>query len=398
MDKTPRGERKHIAIFGKVNAGKSSLINFITNQDLSIVSEQEGTTTDPIYKNMEIIGLGPCTLIDTAGFNDTTSLADERMKKTEIALLKTDLAILVFTEEEVEDFKYEAKWIEKFKQLEIPFICVLNKVDLIKEKDLLATKFFNDFQVHPLLVSCRDCIGLNDLIYSIKKHFEKDVDLEITGDLVKENDVVLLVMPQDKQAPKGRIILPQVQVLRELLDKNCTIVSTSNKDISNALSQLSKAPDVIITDSQIFKEIYNQKPEGSKITSFSVLFAGYKGDISYYLESVKILNELKGNANILIAEACTHNAIDGDIAREKIPALLRKKFGSEIKVTVITGDQFPADLEKYDLIIQCGACMFNRKYVLNRINMAKEKKLPMTNYGIIIAYLSGILDEVDILI
>ena len=398
MDKTPRGERKHIAIFGKVNAGKSSLINFITNQDLSIVSEQEGTTTDPIYKNMEIIGLGPCTLIDTAGFNDTTSLADERMKKTEIALLKTDLAILVFTEEEVEDFDYEAKWIEKFKQLEIPFICVLNKVDLIKEKDILATKFFNDFQVHPLPVSCRKRIGFNDLIYSIKKHFEKDVELEITGELVKENDVVLLVMPQDKQAPKGRIILPQVQVLRELLDKNCTIVSTSNKDISHALSQLSKAPDVIITDSQIFKEIYDQKPEGSKITSFSVLFAGYKGDISYYLESVKILNELKGNANILIAEACTHNAIDGDIAREKIPALLRKKFGSEIKVTVITGDQFPADLEKYDLIIQCGACMFNRKYVLNRINMAKEKKLPMTNYGIIIAYLSGILDEVDILI
>ena len=168
MDKTPRGERKHIAIFGKVNAGKSSLINFITNQDLSIVSEQEGTTTDPIYKNMEIIGLGPCTLIDTAGFNDTTSLAEERMKKTEIALLKTDLAILVFTEEEVEDFDYEAKWIEKFKQLEIPFICVLNKVDLIKEKDILATKFFNDFQVHPILVSSRDRIGFNDLIIALR--------------------------------------------------------------------------------------------------------------------------------------------------------------------------------------------------------------------------------------
>jgi len=397
LDKTPRGERKHIAIFGKVNAGKSSLINYITNQELSIVSDKEGTTTDPIYKNMEIIGLGPCTIIDTAGFNDSTSLRDERMEKTEIALLKTDLAILVFTEEDVENFEYEARWIEKFKKLEIPFICVINKVDLIKEKDILATKIFNDFNVHPILVSCKDKVGFDDLIYSIKQNFENDVDLEITGELVKENDLVLLVMPQDKQAPKGRIILPQVQVLRELLDKNCTIVSTSNKDISNALSNLAKVPDVIITDSQIFREIYNQKPEGSKITSFSVLFAGYKGDISYYLESVKILDHLKGDANIIIAEACTHNAIDGDIAREKIPNLLRKKFGSDIKVTVVTGDHFPDDLEKYDLIIQCGACMFNRKYVLNRINMAKDKKLPMTNYGIIIAYLTGILDHVEIL-
>lgn len=393
LNSVPKGERKHIAIFGKTNTGKSSLINFLTNQNLSIVSDKEGTTTDPVYKNMEIIGLGACTLIDTAGFDDTTDLSYERMEKTETALLKTDLAILVFSDD---DFSTEKKWVEKFKYLEIPFICVLNKIDLIKEQDILATKILNDFGVNPILISCKEKIGFEDLIYTIKSNFKDEIEMEITGELVKENDVVLLVMPQDKQAPKGRLILPQVQVLRELLDKKCTVISTSLKDISNALKSLSKSPDVIITDSQIFKEVYDQKPDNSKMTSFSVLFAGYKGDIDYYLESVKILENLKGNANIIISEACTHNAIDGDIGREKIPNLLRKKFGNDINITVVTGDNLPKDLENYDLIIQCGACMFNRKYVLNRINMAKDKSIPVTNYGIIIAYLNGILDKINI--
>ena len=393
MNSVPKGERKHIAIFGKTNTGKSSLINFLTNQDLSIVSDKEGTTTDPVYKNMEIIGLGACTLIDTAGFNDITDLSDERMKKTETVLLKTDLAILVFSDE---DFNTEKQWAKKFKDLEIPFICVLNKIDLIKENDILATKIYNDFGINPILVSCEDKIGFEDLIYSIKNNFKNEVEMELTGDLVKEEDVVLLVMPQDKQAPKGRLILPQVQVLRELLDKKCTVISTSLKDISNALNSLAKEPDVIITDSQIFKEVYDQKPKNTKMTSFSVLFAGYKGDIDYYLESVKILENIKDNANIIIAEACTHNAIDGDIGREKIPNLLRKKFGNNINITIVTGDNLPDDLENYDLIIQCGACMFNRKYVLNRINMAKGKNIPVTNYGIIIAYLNGILDKINI--
>ena len=393
MNSVPKGERKHIAIFGKTNTGKSSLKNFLTNQDLSIVSDKEGTTTDPVYKNMEIIGLGACTLIDTAGFDDSTDLSDERMKKTENALLKTDLAILVFSDE---DFQLEKKWVQKFKSLEIPFILVLNKIDELKETEILATKIFNDFSINPILISCRNKIGFEDLIYAIKNHFKNEIEIDITGDLVKENDTVLLVMPQDKQAPKGRLILPQVQVLRELLDKKCTVISTSLKDISNALNSLVKPPNVIITDSQIFKEVYEQKPKESKMTSFSVLFAGYKGDIDYYLESVKILENLKGNANIIISEACTHNAIDGDIGREKIPNLLRKKFGNKINITVVTGDNLPDDLENYDLIIQCGACMFNRKYVLNRINTAKEKNIPVTNYGIIIAYLNGILYKINI--
>ena len=393
LNSVPRGERKHIAIFGKTNTGKSSLINFLTNQDLSIVSNKEGTTTDPVYKNMEIIGLGACRIIDTPGFDDTTDLSNERIKKTEIALLKTDLAILVFSDE---NFYEEKKWVEKFKALKVPFICVLNKIDAIKEMDILATKILNDFGVNPVLISCKEKIGFEDLIYSIKEKLKTDIDIDITGDLVKEGDVVLLVMPQDKQAPKGRLILPQVQVLRELLDKKCSVLSTSLKDISKAINSLAKAPDLIITDSQIFREVYEQKPKESKMTSFSVLFAGYKGDIDYYLESVKILDKLKEDANIIIAEACTHNAIDGDIGREKIPNLLRKKFGNNIKIVVVTGDNLPEDLENYDLIVQCGACMFNRKYVLNRIGMAKEKNIPVTNYGIIIAYLSGILDKINI--
>ena len=216
MNSVPKGERKHISIFGKTNTGKSSLINFLTNQDLSIVSEKRGTTTDPVYKNMEIIGLGACTLIDTAGFDDKTELSEERIQKTETALLKTDLAILVFSDE---DFDFEKKWVEKFNYLEIPFICVLNKIDLMKEADILATKIYNDFGQNPILISCKEKIGFEDLIYSIKNNFKNEVELDLTGKLVKEGDTILLVMPQDKQAPKGRLILPQVQVLRELLDK-----------------------------------------------------------------------------------------------------------------------------------------------------------------------------------
>ena len=392
MNKTPKGERKHIAIFGRVNTGKSSLINFLTNQDLAIVSDQAGTTTDPIYKNMEIIGLGACTLIDTAGFNDLTSLSSERIKKTEEVLLKTDLAILLFTET---NFEFESKWVEKFKALEIPFICVINKADILENKDLLVNEIYNYFNIKPIFLSCVNKTGFDDLISSIKANLQNDEEIKITDGIVKENDVVLLVMPQDKQAPKGRLILPQVQILRELLDKNCTVISTSSKDISQALSSLKNSPDVIITDSQIFKEVYSQKTIQSKITSFSVLFAGYKGDIKYYLESVKILEKLNENSNIIISEACTHNPIDGDIGRVKIPNLLRKKLGNSINITVIAGDNFPDDLENYDLIIQCGACMFNRKYVLSRINMAKDKEIPMTNYGIVIAYLTGILDKIE---
>lgn len=393
MKNVPKGERKHIAIFGKTNTGKSSLINFLTKQDLSIVSDTKGTTTDPVYKNMEIIGLGACTLIDTAGFDDTTTLGNKRLEKTKEALLKTDLALLLFTED---NFTFETKWIEKFKKLEIPFIPIVNKIDLMKESKNLIDKIYENFKVKPICISCKQNIGFDDLIATIKTNFENDNKVQITEGIVKENDVVLLVMPQDEQAPKGRLILPQVQVLRELLDKKCTVISTSLKDISNALNSLAKAPDVIITDSQIFKEVYNQKPKESKITSFSVLFAGYKGDLHYYLESLKVLENLKQDAKIIIAEACTHNPIDGDIGREKIPNMLRKKFGDNIKITVVAGDNFPKDLKNYDLIIQCGACMFNRKYVLNRIDMAKNENIPMTNYGIIIAYLSGILDKINV--
>lgn len=392
MNGVPRGERKHIAIFGKVNTGKSSLINFLTNQNLSIVSDKRGTTTDPVYKNMEIIGLGACTLIDTAGFDDNTELSSERIDKTKKALLKADLAILLF---EDDNFEYEKIWLEMFKERKVPFICVVNKVDILKEREILSAKILNDFGKNPIFVSCLEKIGFEDLIYSIKNELLDDDYRKITDGVVNEFDVVLLVMPQDKQAPKGRLILPQVQVLRELLDKNCTVISTSSKDITNALNSLEKSPDVIITDSQIFKEVFLQKPKDSKITSFSVLFAGYKGDLGHYISSAKILDNLKEDANIIISEACTHNAIDGDIGREKIPALLRKKFGNKIKITVVTGDNLPENLKDYDLIIQCGACMFNRKYVLNRIDIARENDIPITNYGIIIAYLSGILDKIN---
>ncbi|MEE0858006.1 MAG: [FeFe] hydrogenase H-cluster maturation GTPase HydF [Acutalibacteraceae bacterium] len=393
LNNTPRSNRLHIGIFGKRNAGKSTLVNALTNQHISLVSDVAGTTTDPVFKSMEINGIGPCVFIDTAGFDDVGELGEKRVLQTEKALEKTDVAIFVFSEEVTD---YEKKWAEVLNEKKIPVIPVINKADLYTPTAEFIEAVTNFFKKSPVVVSANSNAGIDKLREELISSVPEDYDaVSITGDLVGEDDLVLLVMPQDIQAPKGRLILPQVQTLRELLDKKCVVMSCTTDKLQLTLQCLSKAPKLIITDSQVFRTVYDQKPEESLLTSFSVLFAQYKGDIEYFVKSVEVLEALKPDANILIAEACTHVPLDEDIGRDKIPRLLRKKYGDDLKITHVNGNDFPDDLSHYDLIIHCGACMFNRKYVLNRVASAKNNSIPMTNYGVVLAYLSGILDKID---
>lgn len=393
LNETPRSERLHIGIFGKRNSGKSTLINAITGHETALVSDVAGTTTDPVYKTMEIHGLGPCVLIDTAGFDDIGDLGAKRVEKTKEALQKTDIAIVVCTSPDLED---EFHWMNRLKKQNVPYIVAINKADMIENIDEIVEKIENTTKETPIIISAKDKLGMDSLIPSLMRKLPEDYDgIRIVSDLVNEEDVVLLVMPQDIQAPKGRLILPQVQTLRELLDRKCIVLSCTTDKLDNALNSLKEAPKLIITDSQVFKTVYDKKPEKSMLTSFSVLFANYKGDIEYFRKSATVIDTLTKDSKVLIAEACTHAPLQEDIGREKLPKMLRKKIGEELTIDIKSGHEFPKDLRQYDLIIQCGACMFNRKYVLNRVELAKEQGVAMSNYGVVIAYLSGILDKIN---
>lgn len=395
LNNTPRSNRLHIGIFGRRNSGKSSLINAITGHKTAIVSEFAGTTTDPVYKSMEIHGIGPCVLIDTAGLDDEGEIGKLRVQKTQEALDKTDAALFVFSGDAVSDI--EKEWLLKLKEKNIPIIAVINKSDLIRDIKSASDYIEKSIHITPIVVSAKDMNGIEQISAAIIRNLPEDYDAQtITGGIVHEGDLVLLVMPQDIQAPKGRLILPQVQTLRELLDRKCAVMSVTIDNLDEALSSLSKPPAVIITDSQVFKTVYDKKPKESKLTSFSVLFAGYKGDLDYFKESAKAIEKLTESSKVLIAEACTHAPLSEDIGREKIPRLLRKKVGERLTVDVVSGADFPENLQDYDLVIHCGACMFNRKYVLSRIEKAKNQHVPMSNYGIVIAYLSGILYKINI--
>ncbi len=395
LNDTPRANRLHIGIFGKRNSGKSSLINAITGHDTALVSEYAGTTADPVYKSMEIYGIGPCVLIDTAGFDDEGEIGGLRVERTRKAVEKTDVALIVFDGNTVIDS--EKEWIDKFKRKKIPTIAVLNKSDLISDIEGISKYIKDSTGINPIVVSAKDKSGIEQIRTAIIRNLPEDYDAKtITGGIVNDGDVVLLVMPQDIQAPKGRLILPQVQTLRELLDKKCMVLSVTTDKLDDALRVLVKPPEVIITDSQVFKTVYEKKPKESKLTSFSVLFAGYKGDLDYYTKSAAAIDNLTESSRVLIAEACTHAPLAEDIGREKIPKLLRKKIGEKLRIDIVSGTDFPDDLSKYDLIIQCGACMFNRKYVLSRIEKAYKQNVPMSNYGVVIAYLSGILDKLNL--
>jgi small GTP-binding protein domain len=394
LNNTPRSSRLHIGIFGKRNSGKSALINALTNQEIALVSEIAGTTTDPVYKSMEIHGIGPCVFIDTAGFDDVGQLGKMRVEKTKNIVEKTDIALVVFSDNKMNE---EISWIAELKQKSTPIIAIVSKSDILTNTKEFCESITKTCKLTPIVVSAKTKTGISKIHEEIIRLLPEDYEARsIIGNLADNGDIVLLVMPQDIQAPKGRLILPQVQTLRELLDKKCIVLSATTDKLSNALASLSKPPKLIITDSQVFKTVYEKKPKESKLISFSVLFANYKGDIDYFVESASAIENLTESSRVLIAEACTHAPLAEDIGREKIPIMLRKKVGEKLTVDIVSGTDFPEDLSQYDLIIHCGACMFNRKYVISRVIKAKCAGVPMSNYGVVIAYLAGILDKIDI--
>jgi [FeFe] hydrogenase H-cluster maturation GTPase HydF len=391
---TPRANQLHIGIFGKRNSGKSSLINALTRQQIAIVSDVAGTTADPVYKTMGIYCIGPCVFIDTAGFDDVGELGQMRVEKTKNAAEKTDIALMVFSDNDITE---EVKWTKALREQKTPVIAIVNKADILSDPEEICQLVEKSCGLKPIIVSAKDKTGIEKIREEIIRLLPEDYEVKsITGGLADEGDLILLVMPQDIQAPKGRLILPQVQTLRDLLDKKCIVLSATTDKLEEALASLSKPPKLIITDSQVFKTVYDKKPKESKLTSFSVLFANYKGDLNYYAESAAAIESLTENSKVLIAEACTHAPLAEDIGREKLPRMLRQKVGQSLTVDVVSGADFPEDLSGYDLVIQCGACMFNRKYVLSRINRARSQEIPMSNYGVVIAYLSGILDKIDL--
>ena len=396
INDTPRSGRLHIGIYGRRNAGKSSLVNAITGHETAIVSETAGTTTDPVYKSMEIHGLGPCVFIDTAGFDDEGPMGELRVEKTRLALEKTDIALLVLTEQG--DWTQEKEWVASFKKRKTPFILVLNKKDTLDAVALekLSADIEREFGRKPVAVSAENGENMDRLREAMLRTVPADWGkMELTGRLCGEGDVVMLVMPQDIQAPQGRLILPQVQVTRELLDKKCIVASCTADKIQQTLAALAEPPHLIITDSQVFAEVWKHKPEGTLLTSFSILMAGYKGDIEEFIRGAEAIDRLHAHSRVLIAEACTHAPLAEDIGREKIPRHLRARFGESLEVTRVSGTDFPDDLTPYDLVIHCGACMFNRTYMMSRLRKAREQGVPMCNYGVALAKLTGILDKVE---
>lgn len=412
LNTTPSANRLHIGIFGKVNSGKSSFLNSFTGQDVSIVSDVAGTTTDVVTKAMEVAPIGPCVFIDTAGFDDITELGEVRTEKTRQAVEKCDMAIFVIAGDREclykEDFDNidlteEKEWYHYLVSKKIPVLVLVNEMQVSKSGvneskvlDILSEQIVEFAKEKPIVVNAKTGKGMDLVKEALVRKMPENFELPfITGDLVGEGDVVMLVMPQDAQAPKGRLILPQVQTTRELLDKKCIIISVTPDKMAEALEQLKYPPKLIITDSQVFKTVHELKPEESMLTSFSVLFAAYKGDLPYYIEGARAIDSLTGDSKVLIAECCTHAPLTEDIGRVKIPNMLRKRYGMDMKVDIVSGTDFPKDLSGYDLIIQCGGCMFNRRYVMSRIEHAKNQKIPMTNYGVTIAHLTGILDKIS---
>lgn len=393
MNQTARSNRYHIGIFGRRNAGKSSLVNAIARQHVSIVSDIAGTTTDTVWKNIELPGIGAVVIGDTAGYDDTGVLGEMRINSTRKTAQRIDIALMLLSDTP-DDVKFEKEWIASFEKSDIPVLCILGKCDTAN--NIQRQKEWNEaLDCNILSVSSKTGEGIDLLIAKIADTYRKDDNLEdITRTLVKDGDTVVLVMPQDAQAPKGRIIQPQVQTLRNLLDKHCLALCCTPEKLPLMLESLKNPPALIITDSQVFSMVEKLTPADTRLTSFSVLMARHKGDIDTFRSGADSLLALPRNGRILIAEACSHIPQNEDIGRVKLPRLLRAKFGDEIGIDIVSGNDFPEDITPYDIVIHCGACMFTRRHVLSRIRQAKAQGVPITNYGIAIAALTGILNRV----
>ncbi len=388
---TPQAARLHIALYGRRNVGKSSLINALAGQPVSLVADVAGTTTDPVRKAMELHPLGPIVLIDTAGFDDEGTVGTLRNQRTREMLAQTDIALLI-----VDGMPHEEDlaWLQQLRRQETPVVLILNKVDQLADPIATAQEVAQQLGQEPVMVSASTGSGIDALRHAIVQAAPQAVnERSLTGALVHAGDIVVLVMPQDKQAPKGRLILPQVQTIRDLLDNGCTPVCCTPPNLENTLQSLRKPPALIITDAQVFDFVAQRCPNGTRLTAFSILMAAWKGDIDAMVQGAAAIDSLTPQSRVLIAEACAHAPLSEDIGREKIPALLRKRIGQSLQVDIVAGRDFPADLTGYDLVIHCGACMFNRRYMLSRIAQAQEQGVPMTNYGVTIAHLKGILGQ-----
>ena len=390
--KALKSQRLHIGFFGRTNVGKSSVLNKITGQDISIVSDIAGTTTDVVEKSMELLPVGSVNFLDTAGVNDKSELGEKRAEKTSKIISRTDIAIIVCDYNGIDT--YEKDLTKQFNELNIPFMIVVNKSDIkeIPQEKYAELKNLSD---NIIITSAHND---EELVYKIKNELIKMLPEDfvnppkIAGDLVEEKSTVILVIPIDKEAPKGRIILPQVQVLRDLLDSNCKVLSVKESELQEALDNLKTKPSLVITDSQAFKTVSEIVPDDIPLTSFSILFARLKGDLEAFIKGAKAIDNLQNGDKVLILESCTHHAIEDDIGKVKIPNLLRQKTGKNLIIEHISGHDFP-NIDGYKLIVHCGGCMTNRREILSRIIKANQQNVPITNYGITISYCLGILDR-----
>ena len=399
MLQTPSSHRVHIAFFGRCNSGKSSLINALTGQEVAIVSEMAGTTTDSVLKPIELPGVGATILIDTPGLDDNTPLGNQRKAQSLKALDKTDIAVVLFHDE---DTSVEEALITQLSARKTPIIGIISKCDTMQNRASLAAKVNDIIGSEPIALSTTTREGIEQLLARLASLSQQETRL-ITEGLCSAGDMVVLVMPQDAQAPKGRLIKPQVEVLRELLDRGCNTLCCTPEGLKASLNTLNTPPQLIITDSQVFASVneiveeYRQQMERHQyplLTSFSILFARYKGDINTFIEGGKKLLSLTPSSRILIAEACSHIPQNEDIGRVKLPRMLRRRIGDSLTIDIVGGNDFPTDLSQYDFVIHCGACMFNRRLVMSRVAQAQAQNIAITNYGIAIATLTGIIDKV----
>lgn len=394
---TPRSNRLHIAFYGRRNAGKSSLINLVTGQQTALVSEHAGTTTDPVIKSMELLPLGPIAVIDTAGLDDEGDLGALRIGRSKEMMDRTDLAVLVIATDTAGDTLREREWLAELRAHKTAVIGALNKTDKLtaEEAEALRAKLEAELGVPFAAVSANNKACRAALLSAIVKHAPSDFEAPaLTGDLYEPGAKIVLVAPQDIQAPKGRLILPQVQVIRDILDNGGSAFVCTADRFEETLAALKEPPALVITDSQVFARVNAALPREVPLTSFSIIMARAKGELSVFVEGAKAIEKLGPHDKVLIAEACTHAPLNEDIGREKLPRWLRAKAGQTLSVDICAGQDFPKNLRDYALILHCGGCMFTRKQLMSRIIEAREAGVPITNYGVAIAQLNGILDRV----
>lgn len=387
MQDTPRANRLHISFFGRTNSGKSTLLNQLAGQEISIVSDVAGTTTDPVYKAMELLPIGPVVLVDTAGFCDDSVLGEQRLSKTLEVVRKTDLAVLVVSSER-EEFTEEQRYLDLLREHKVKTVCVVNQFG--KKEGVTPP-----LDLPTLFIDASNFSEMGTFKKFLIQHADCDFEIpSLTGHLVKPGDLVILVAPQDIQAPKGRLILPQVQTIRDLLDNDCKTIVLKPADLPPMLALLKEPPALVITDSQVFKTVDEMLPKDIPLTSFSVLMSENKGNIESFIRGAKAISSLKPGDRVLIMESCTHHALPDDIAREKLPRMLQKYVGGKLQIELFSGQGFPHDMEGYKMIFHCGGCMLNRKNMLSKISEAEQYRVPMTNFGIAIAYMNGMLDRI----